>query len=190
MVGAEIFAIVDSIKKRDFLMQTHSIPKDRIIHSGHKFFAQEIMRLIDNHGVDVAVNSSALDISHQASVYMVMFGRFLDLDSGDTGSGSKQILGSTQRSLSFLSVDLSSIFQHNRLLAARLLSRAVDLLHSHSISIENTTTAVSVTDIKKAFKLKQDKSHIGHVVVTNDNEEVVHVSTFNYRLFQTTQMEV
>lgn len=56
-IGAEIYVTVGSDDKKKLLMSTYNIPQDNILYSRNTSFAQGIMRLTNNHGVDVVLNS-------------------------------------------------------------------------------------------------------------------------------------
>lgn len=56
-VGAEIYVTVGSDHKKKLLMRTYDIPEDHILYSRNTSFAQGIMRLTNNRGVDVVLNS-------------------------------------------------------------------------------------------------------------------------------------
>lgn len=57
VVGAEIYVTVGSDDKKKLLMSTYDIPEDHILYSRNTSFAQGIMRLTNNNGVDVVLNS-------------------------------------------------------------------------------------------------------------------------------------
>lgn len=56
-VGADIYVTVGSDDKKKLLMSTYDIPQDHILYSRNTSFAEGIMRLTNNHGVDVVLNS-------------------------------------------------------------------------------------------------------------------------------------
>ena len=56
-VGADIYVTVGSDDKQKLLMSTYDIPQDHILYSRNTSFAEGIMRLTNNHGVDVVLNS-------------------------------------------------------------------------------------------------------------------------------------
>ncbi|KAJ0331973.1 hypothetical protein KNSL1_013783, partial [Colletotrichum chrysophilum] len=54
LAGAEVFATVGSLDKRDLLVKTYGIPADHIFSSRDLSFARGIMRMTGGKGVDVA----------------------------------------------------------------------------------------------------------------------------------------
>lgn len=55
MVGAEVFVTVGANEKREFLTKELGIPNDHIFYSRNESFRRGIMRMTNNHGVDVSV---------------------------------------------------------------------------------------------------------------------------------------
>ena len=58
-LGAEVYVTVGSDEKKRLVMDTYSIPEDHIFYSRNLSFAQGIMRMTKNLGVDVILNSLA-----------------------------------------------------------------------------------------------------------------------------------
>ena len=56
-VDAEIFATVGSISKRQLLMDKYDIPQSHIFSTRSRTFKQGVLRLTENKGVDVVLNS-------------------------------------------------------------------------------------------------------------------------------------
>ena len=56
-IGAEIYVTVGSNEKKTLLMTEYNIPEDHIFYSRNTSFAQGIMRMTENRGVDVVLNS-------------------------------------------------------------------------------------------------------------------------------------
>lgn len=56
-LGAEIFVTVGSDKKKRLVMDLYSIPEDHIFYSRDTSFAQGIMRITKDRGIDVVLNS-------------------------------------------------------------------------------------------------------------------------------------
>ena len=56
-IGAEIYITVGSEEKKKLLMDTYGILEDHIFYSRNTSFAQGIMRMTNNKGVDVVLNS-------------------------------------------------------------------------------------------------------------------------------------
>ena len=60
-LNAVVYVTVGSDAKKKLLMDTYGIPEDRIFYSRNTSFAQGIMRVTANRGVDVVLNSLAGD---------------------------------------------------------------------------------------------------------------------------------
>ena len=56
-IGVDVYVTVGSNEKRSLVMTEYDIPEDHIFYSRNQSFAQGIMRMTDNRGVDVILNS-------------------------------------------------------------------------------------------------------------------------------------
>ena len=63
-IGAEIFCTVSTPEKRQLLMDEYSIPEDHIFSSRDLTFVKGILRMTNNKGVDVVLNSLSGEVCH------------------------------------------------------------------------------------------------------------------------------
>ncbi|KAK9490612.1 hypothetical protein V1508DRAFT_424315, partial [Lipomyces doorenjongii] len=76
LVGADIYATVGTLEKKDLLMTEFHIPEDHIFSSRDRTFATGIMRRTRGKGVDVVMNSLSGDALRLTWDCIAPFGRF------------------------------------------------------------------------------------------------------------------
>ncbi|KAF7595519.1 hypothetical protein BBP40_005855 [Aspergillus hancockii] len=84
-IGAEIFATVSSEEKKALLTEKYGIAEDHIFNSRDTQFAQGVMRMTNNRGVDVVLNSLAGEPLRQSWHCIAWFGRFVEMGQKDIG---------------------------------------------------------------------------------------------------------
>lgn len=89
-IGAEIFATVSTDAKKALLMDKYSIAEDHIFNSRDMQFAPGVMRMTDDRGVDVVLNSLAGESLRQSWQCIAKFGRFIEMGQKDIGKSTEK----------------------------------------------------------------------------------------------------
>ena len=77
-LGAEIYVTTGTEKKVEFLVSELGVPRERIFNSRDDSFASDIMRVTDNAGVDVVLNSLSGDLLHASWKCVAEYGTYPD----------------------------------------------------------------------------------------------------------------
>ncbi|MDI1314628.1 type I polyketide synthase [Prosthecobacter sp.] len=101
--GAEIFATAGSAEKRAFLKK---IGVEHVLDSRTLAFAGEVMRITNDEGVDLVLNSLAGEAIHQSLSLLRQYGRFLEIGKRDIYSNTKVGLFPFRHNLSYHAIDL------------------------------------------------------------------------------------
>ncbi|PBP22184.1 beta-ketoacyl synthase domain-containing protein-2 [Diplocarpon rosae] len=128
MTGAEIFATVSSIAKKEFLMSEYHIPEDHIFYSRNTSFAKAIHRATNGRGVDVVLNSLAGDALRETWDCLAHFGRFIEIGKLDIISNSRLEMARFEHNAIFASVDLTVVAAERPKIMKRLLSDVFGLI--------------------------------------------------------------
>ena len=84
-LGAEVFATVSSNTKKQVLINELGVPEDHIFNSRDDSFVSGIMRMTNQHGVNVVLNSLAGEALQNSWRCIAWFGRFVELGRKDIG---------------------------------------------------------------------------------------------------------
>lgn len=164
-LGAEIFVTAGSVEKRDFL---RLLGVEYIFDSRSLAFADEILAVTGDQGVDVVLNSLAGDAIQRNLRVLKPFGRFLELGKRDFYENTKIGLRPFRNNISYFGIDTDQLMQACPDLTRSLFTEVMDLfgdgiLHPlpyHTFEAEN---------IIDAFRHMQQARHIGKIVLTYRN---------------------
>ena len=105
-IGAEIFVTVGSTEKRNLLMNEYGIPTDHIFNSRDLSFAKGIMRMTNNKGVDVVLNSLAGEALRKTWECTSSYGRFIEVGKKDILANSGLEMTPFLRNVTFGGVNI------------------------------------------------------------------------------------
>ena len=157
-IGAVVYATAGSEAKRVFLRKQDVAA---VIDSRSSSFADEVMRLTRNRGVDVVLNSLSGDLLRAGLKVVAPRGRFVELGKRDLLAGGSLDLGDFARIISFMVIDVGPD-----------LPDFDELWHDVSQFIADGSypplphRAFALTDAAAAFAFMAQAKHIGKVVLT------------------------
>ena len=178
---AEVFVTVGNNEKKALVMSKYGIPEDHIFSSRHLTFGAGISRLTGGKGVDVVLNSIAGDAFHETFRCIAKLGRFIEIGKRDILEDTRLAMGTFNKSVTFASVDLTIVFQHDPQLAKRMIGEVFALLQKGVLQPVQPLNVSPLNDIETAFRLIQAGKHTGKVVLKADertNVKVSRASTF------------
>ncbi|KAK2806488.1 Type I Iterative PKS [Emmonsiellopsis sp. PD_5] len=174
-LGAEIFATVSSVEKMEFLKKEYGIPEDHVFSSRDASFAQGVMRMTDNSGVDVVLNSLSRDHLRRTWECVAPFGRFIEIGKKDLLAGGKLDMSPFIHNITFAGVDLLALATSKPRVIKELLSETMSLWENKKIKGAYPITELSYSQLKQGFRMLQSGHTIGKVVFTPDQDDLVPV---------------
>ena len=173
LIGAEIYATVGSISKKQMIMEQYSIPENQIFYSRDNSFGPAIRRETNGKGVDVIVNSLAADSLRESWECLAHFGRFIEIGKRDILNNTRLEMAKFEHNTTFSSVDLTALAAEKPLLMQRLLSNVLSLFTEGKIRPIQPITVYPVSETESAFRLLQSGKAMGKlVVVPNQGDQV------------------
>ncbi|KAJ4303133.1 hypothetical protein N0V90_002025 [Kalmusia sp. IMI 367209] len=112
MLGAEMFATVDSEEKRRLVIGL-DIPESHVFYSRDSSFVKGVKRITNDYGVDVVINSLYGQGLRASLECIAPYGRFVNLGKLDIMAKSSLPMASFANNVSFASVDLQHIISKN-----------------------------------------------------------------------------
>lgn len=171
--GAEIFATVGSLEKKNLLMAEFKIPEDHIFSSRDTAFYAGIMRATDERGVDVVMNSlsgEALRLSWQC---IAPFGRFVELGKRDFTLNTRLEMRKFANNVSFTGLDLPLDSRHTE--KAMIWKEIMRLFEAGLIKVPSPITRFGIADLETALRTMQAGKHMGKLVLVPQPGEKVRV---------------
>ncbi|KAL7898810.1 hypothetical protein HDV64DRAFT_291566 [Trichoderma sp. TUCIM 5745] len=173
LVGAEIFATVSTPEKRDLLIKEYGVKKDHIFSSRDLSFAKGIMRMTDNRGIDVVLNSLSGEALRASWDVLAPFGRFIEIGKKDAQSNGKIDLSPLLRQTVMASVDLTTIVRHKPKKLGQLIAETMRLFADGKIRVAKPTRVMDYTQIEEAFRSLQSGKSMGKTVFKPNPAHIV-----------------
>lgn len=179
-LGAIVFVTVGSNEKKDLVAQRYGIPKENIFSSRKLSFSSGIQRLTAGKGVDVVLNSISGEGLHETWKCVAKMGRFIEIGKRDILSNGRLDMAVFNRNVTFASVDLGVVFEHDPRLAQHMMKEIFRLLHDGAISPVQPLNIFPLSEMEGAFRLIQAGKHSGKVVLQAQADVAVKVGSVSF----------
>ncbi|KAL8737123.1 MAG: hypothetical protein Q9181_001994 [Wetmoreana brouardii] len=183
-LGAEVFATAGSLDKQSFLCRTYNLPLDHVLSNRDSSFVSQIMRITENKGVEVVLNSLAGRLLQETWKCVAPFGRFVEIGKRDLELNYNLEMRPFTRNVSFMSVDMIMVGAQRRDLIAKMLREIMLLLQEKKISPVTPLTALPFSDMQKAFRLLQSGRVLGKICLCPGEEDIVKEDGLIISLYQ------
>ena len=180
-LGAIVFVTVGNSEKKELISKNYGIPEERIFSSRNLTFVSGIQRLTTGKGVDVILNSASGEVLHETWKCIAKMGRFIEIGKRDILSRARLDMAIFNRSVTFASVDLGVVFEHDPRLAQHILAEIFRLLHDGAIAPVQLLNVFPLSEIETAFRLIQAGKHTGKVVLNARADTAVKVGPISFR---------
>lgn len=187
MLGAEIFATVGSIEKKQFVMETYGIPETHIFSSRDASFGPAIREITGGKGVDVIINSLAGDLLRESWDCIAHFGRFIEIGKRDITSNTRLEMARFSHNASFSSVDLTVLANEKPKKMAANFSDVMKLFEADTVKPIAPVTVFGISHVETAFRLLQSGKTTGKLVVvarSGDQVKATHPAKTEVSLFR------
>jgi NADPH:quinone reductase-like Zn-dependent oxidoreductase/aryl carrier-like protein len=171
--GAEIFATVGSIDKKQHIMKEYGIPEDHIYYSRDTTFGPAIRQVTGGKGVDVVLNSLGGEFLRESWDCLAPFGRFIEIGKADITKNSRLEMAQFEYNVSFASVDLTKVAAYRPKLMKRLLNDVEKLMSNGSIRPVGPITSYGINEVEAAFRSLQSGKSMGKLVITPQPGDLV-----------------
>jgi NADPH:quinone reductase-like Zn-dependent oxidoreductase/SAM-dependent methyltransferase len=174
MLGAEIFATVDSEEKRKLVVDL-GIPESHVFDSRDLFFVKGTRRITQDHGIDVVLNTLSGRGLRASLECIAPYGRFVNLRKLDTVANSPLTMAGSANNVVFASVNLQHIVMNNRALLRQLFEKTSVLVVDLMVGGPAPLKSFSVSQIEEAFRYVEAGKDTGRTLVTIKPKDVVPV---------------
>ncbi|PWQ99246.1 type I polyketide synthase [Leucothrix arctica] len=161
--GAEIYATASPAKWNALKAQGIK----HVMNSRTLDFADEVLRLTDNQGVDVVLNSLNGDFINKSFDVLRKGGRFVEI--GKIGVWSQEEATAYRSDATYLPFDLGEVTGKDLGLMTRMLSELVTQFESGILHALPQTT-FPIEQVANAYRYMQQTKHIGKVILTYNAE--------------------
>lgn len=176
--GATIYATVSTPEKKAILVERFGLDASHIFSSRHTLFASQIYQLTGGKGVDVVLNSLAGHALSESWRCLAHLGRFIEIGKRDIRAFNNLPMQPFSRNVSFFSLDLKVLADHNASLLGRIVKDIQALLlnkEAQARMMPYPLTVYKRSGFEDAFRLLQSGRHAGKVVVDWMDEDTINV---------------
>ena len=181
-VGAEVYVTVGFEEKKQLLIDLYHIPKDHIFYSRDTTFAQGIMRMTQNRGVDVVLNSLSGDSLIASWESVAPFGRFVEIGKSDIRANTKLPMSCFAKNVSFSAIAVDHTCTHRPSLFRKSLLAVMEMVANKSIKIASPLHIYPISDVEQAFRFLQSGKNTGKTVLSVNPTDLVPVSPLILRV--------
>jgi acyl transferase domain-containing protein/NADPH:quinone reductase-like Zn-dependent oxidoreductase/acyl carrier protein len=161
-VGARVIGSASTPERRAF---AHAAGAEYTVDSRSANFVDDVMRLTDGRGADVIYTSLPGEFLRQNLKAAAEFGRIVDIGKADIYSNGVLELGSFDRNLQYLAVDMDRMFTYRRELAGQLTEEIVARLNDGTYAAL-PATIYDADRLSEALGVVARGAQQGRVVVT------------------------
>jgi NADPH:quinone reductase-like Zn-dependent oxidoreductase len=172
----EIFVTVGFDNKRALVMEQYKIPEDHIFYSSNLSFSAGIMRMTNDRGVDVVLNSLSGDALVASWEVIAPYGRFVELGKVDISGNSKLPIASFAKNVSFTAVAVDNlILEQPKVFRIAMLS-VMDLLKHKILRSVQPLNVIPISTLQEGMRLMPSGKMSGKVVFSINPADLVPVS--------------
>ena len=172
-LGAEVFATVSSDTKKQVLIKEFGVPEDHIFNSRDDSFVKGVMRMTNQKGVNVVLNSLAGEALQNSWHCLAWFGRFVEMGRKDIESNTGLDMSPFIRNISFHSINLVGLLKHDLAKCSEVMHEVVSLFRQNIAKPIHPTTFMPFSQIEEGFRLMQMGKHIGKIVFEAGDKDLV-----------------
>lgn len=173
MLGAEVFATVGSVAKRQLIQDRYGLDSSHIFSSHARTFKKGIMRLTHGKGVDVVLNSLSGEFLMDSWDCVAAFGTFLEIGKTDIYDNSQLSMANFEKQATFAAVDTSHMYRLRPEFVCKGLAEIFDMIDSSVLRPVFPVTTYPISQIEEAFRLIAARKHKGKLVLVADEHTVV-----------------
>lgn len=174
-LGARVFATAGNLEKRKLLIDTLHMDESHVFFSGNLEFATGVMRLTNDRGVDVVLNSLSGEFLTQSWHCIAQSGRFVSLGAQYNPGRSVLDMQPFERNASFTSLNLLTIYDHDIVEAGKIFTRVGELMNEGIVRPLQVILSYRYSDIAEAAKVVRKGAHVGKVVLQARENDIVSV---------------
>jgi acyl transferase domain-containing protein/acyl carrier protein len=161
-MGAEIYATAGSPEKREYLK---SLGVQHVMDSRTLDWAQEVMRLTNNEGVDIVLNSLSGEAIGAGLASLRAFGRFVEIGKIDIYENNRLGLYPFRNNVAFSAVDMEQVFLHRPELSQSILSEIMGRFERGDLKPLPHKT-FPVTESAGAFRYMAQRKNTGKIIIS------------------------
>ncbi|KAH7131815.1 hypothetical protein B0J11DRAFT_599822 [Dendryphion nanum] len=176
VVGAHIFALVDTKADKELLMERYGIPSERIYDSARETFVRGVLEATKHLGVQVIFSPQPGPAVVPSVAALGDAGYFIDLSIHSDASSKSAVLSlpASKSNASLIRIDMHRIGQSKRQLVRSLFQHTFNTFARHGLIKPITSVSLfSVTDTTQAVAAIKESDNNTVIVSFGDSASVL-----------------
>ncbi|KAL8846747.1 MAG: hypothetical protein Q9221_008190 [Calogaya cf. arnoldii] len=173
LLGAEIFVTVGSDEKKELLMKLYGIEEERILYSRDTTFAQGVMRMTGNRGVDVVLNSLSSEGLNASWDCLAPLGRFIEIGKRDIYNHGFLPMWNFRKNVTYSSVDLLTVMEERPSMISTALSKILSFFEEGKIHIPLPFQVFGISEVEAVLRRLQSGNTAGKMAVEMRQSDIV-----------------
>ncbi|KAL8658296.1 MAG: hypothetical protein Q9226_001112 [Calogaya cf. arnoldii] len=173
ILGAEVFVTVGSDEKKELLMKLYGIEEERILYSRDTTFAQGVMRMTGNRGVDVVLNSLSGEGLNASWDSLAPLGRFIEIGKRDIYNHGYLPMWNFRKNVTYSSVDLLTVMEERPSMISSALSKVLSLFEEGKIHLPQPFQVFGISEVEAVWRRLQSGNAAGKMAVEMRQSDLV-----------------
>ena len=166
--GAELFATAGTDIKRSLL---HFLGINNVMNSRTLAFADEVMELTENRGVDVILNSLSGEAIAKGMAILADYGRFLEIGKRDIYANTNLGMRAFRKNVSFAAIDLDRGLREKPDLCSKMFRQIIADANAGTIK-PLPHQVFPISQLVDAFRFMAGAKHIGKVIIEMKDQPI------------------
>ena len=168
-IGALIYATT-SQSKREYCVDTLGVPKDRVFNSRDVSWFDDLMRVTEDEGVDIVLNSLAGEHQYLGIQCLRPGGRFCEIGKADIFNNEKLSLFAFRKNIHMFAIDMDRMALDDPERSKQITETVLGCINRGVYKVL-PSTCFPMNRLKDAVEFMRSGAHIGKVVLHNYSEE-------------------
>ncbi|KAF7549789.1 hypothetical protein G7046_g8236 [Stylonectria norvegica] len=173
LAGAEVFATVGSVAKKELIQDQYGIPDDHIFSSHSGAFKKQILDATQGSGVDVVLNSLSGQLLRDSWDCLAPFGTFCEIGKADILGRGQLSMAKFDKQATFAAVDAFYMHQKRPEAVIHGVRDIFTKVDQGLLKPVYPVTAMDMSEIREAFSVIAERKHIGKLVLVANEHTLV-----------------
>ncbi|KAK9419086.1 hypothetical protein SUNI508_01063 [Seiridium unicorne] len=173
LIGAEVYATVGSVAKKELIQEQYNIPASHIFSSHSGKFKKQILDATQGSGVDVVLNSLSGQLLRDSWDCLAPFGTFCEIGKTDILDRGHLSMANFDKQATFASIDIPYMYQGRPGIVTRGVKDIFTMLDQGLVKPVYPVKTMDMSNVEQAFSLIAERKHTGKLVLVADEQTLV-----------------
>ena len=164
-IGATMLVTVRNLSERKLMVDDFKISQHHIFSASSRDLGDEVRRATKNRGVDVILGSLTDEHSEDRFASLAHFGKFINTRASHKRTMFFDSKWGFRENATYVSANIAALSEYQSEQTSNIMGRVLAMFESGVLQPVRPLQRLKLSDINEAFKIVQDKDHIGKLVL-------------------------